>query len=134
MSEWKGHREKKRWETSKGDWEMKHLALSDVLQLWLFPNCLPCLIRMLELWGKGLTVLLTAVFPVPKWVWNLVLLNKRIHEKSIILLFFFVFYYYYFFYCSGFCHTLKWNSRGFTSVPHPDPPSHLPLHKSLLSF
>ena len=33
-----------------------------------------------------------------------------------------------FFICSGFCHTLKWNSHGFTCVPHPDPPSHLPLH------
>ena len=33
-----------------------------------------------------------------------------------------------FFYCSGFCHTLKWNSHGFTCVPHPDPLSHLPLH------
>ena len=32
------------------------------------------------------------------------------------------------FYCSGFCHTLKWNSHGCTCVPHPDPPSHLPLH------
>ena len=32
------------------------------------------------------------------------------------------------FYCSGFCHTLKWISHGFTCVPHPDPPSHLPLH------
>ena len=30
--------------------------------------------------------------------------------------------------CSGFCHTLKWISHGFTCVPHPDPPSHLPLH------
>ena len=35
---------------------------------------------------------------------------------------------YLFFYCSGFCHTLKWNSHGFTCVPHPDPPSHLPPH------
>ena len=34
----------------------------------------------------------------------------------------------FFFYCSGFCHTLKWISHGFTCVPHPDPPSHLPLH------
>ena len=31
-------------------------------------------------------------------------------------------------YCSGFCHTLKRISRGFTCVPHPDPPSHLSLH------
>ena len=36
----------------------------------------------------------------------------------------FLFYFIYFiiiiiFYCSGFCHTLKWNSHGFTCVPHP---------------
>ena len=31
-------------------------------------------------------------------------------------------------YCSGFCHTLTRISHGFTCVPHPDPPSHLPLH------
>ena len=31
-------------------------------------------------------------------------------------------------YCSGFCHTLTWISHGFTCNPHPDPPSHLPLH------
>ena len=34
----------------------------------------------------------------------------------------------FFFYCSEFCHTLKWNSHGFTCVPHSNPPSHLPLH------
>ena len=39
-----------------------------------------------------------------------------------------------FFYCSGFCHTMKWNSHGFTCVPHPDPPSHLPLPPSLWVF
>ena len=31
-------------------------------------------------------------------------------------------------YCSGFCHILTWISHGFTCIPHPDPPSHLPLH------
>ena len=31
-------------------------------------------------------------------------------------------------YRSGFCHTLTWISHGFTCVPHPDPPSCLPLH------
>ena len=31
-------------------------------------------------------------------------------------------------YCSGFCHTLTWISHGFTSIPHPHPPSHLPLY------
>ena len=38
------------------------------------------------------------------------------------------------FICSGFCHTLKWNSHGFTCVPHPDPPSHLPPHPLPLGF
>ena len=37
-------------------------------------------------------------------------------------------FFFFFFYCSGFCRTLKWISHGFTRVPHPDPPSHLPLH------
>ena len=53
----------------------------------------------------------------------------------------FLFLFYYFFpsifiswrlitlqYCSGVCHTLTWISHGFTSIPHPDPLSHLPLH------
>ena len=50
---------------------------------------------------------------------------------SFLFLFFFIFT---FLYCSGFCHTLKWNSHGFTRVPHPDPPSHLPLHPIPLSL
>ena len=29
--------------------------------------------------------------------------------------------------CSGFSHTLTWISHGVTCIPHPDPPSHLPL-------
>ena len=31
-------------------------------------------------------------------------------------------------FCSGFCHTLKWISHGFTCVPHPKPPTHFPPH------
>ena len=30
--------------------------------------------------------------------------------------------FFFFFICGGFCHTLKWNSHGFTCVPHPNPP------------
>ena len=29
---------------------------------------------------------------------------------------------------SGFCQTLTWISHGVTCIPHPDPPSHIPLH------
>ena len=37
-------------------------------------------------------------------------------------------------YCSGFCHTLTWISHGFTCVPLPDLPSHLPLHPITRGF
>ena len=37
-------------------------------------------------------------------------------------------------YCSGFCHTLIRISHGFTCIPHPDPPSHLPLDPIPLSL
>ena len=36
--------------------------------------------------------------------------------------------FFFFFICSEFYHTLKWYSHGFTCVPQPDSPSHLPLH------
>ena len=44
------------------------------------------------------------------------LLQHHSSKASILLLsaFFFLI-------CSEFCHTLKWNSHGFTCVPHPDP-------------
>ena len=31
-------------------------------------------------------------------------------------------------YCSSFSHTLTWISLGYTCIPHPYPPSHLPPH------
>ena len=37
-------------------------------------------------------------------------------------------------YCSGFCHTLTWISHGFTCIPHPNPPSHLPLYPTPLGL
>ena len=49
-------------------------------------------------------------------------------RKLLLILLFFLSYFFVVVVCSGFCHTLKWNSHGFTCVPHPDPPSHLPLH------
>ena len=41
---------------------------------------------------------------------------------------------FFFLICGGFCHTLKWNSHGFTCVPHYNTPSHLPLHPFPLGF
>ena len=37
-------------------------------------------------------------------------------------------------YCSGFCHILTWISHGFTCIPYPDPPSHLPLYQILFQW
>ena len=37
-------------------------------------------------------------------------------------------FFFFLFFLSGFCHTLTWISHGYTCIPHPDPPSHLPLH------
>ena len=59
--------------------------------------------------------------------WLLLLLFLFCFFFTFFLIYFFYFIFY-FLYCSGFCHPLKWNSHGFTCVPHPDPPSHLPLH------
>ena len=37
-------------------------------------------------------------------------------------------------YCSGFCHTWIWISHEFTYIPHPNPPSHLPLYPIPLGY
>ena len=39
---------------------------------------------------------------------------------------FFIFTLFYFTILYWFCHTLTWIRHGFTRVPHPEPPSHLP--------
>ena len=59
---------------------------------------------------------------------------KPTFHSSLSLSFFKFFYFFIFFICSEFCHTSEWNSPGFTCVPHPDPPSHLPLHPLPLGF
>ena len=47
---------------------------------------------------------------------------------NIIFLLFFFCSFFFFLICSEFCHTLKLNGLEFTCLPHPDPPSHLPLY------
>ena len=57
-----------------------------------------------------------------------------LHCRQILFFFFLIFYFFLSWrlitlqYCSGFCHTLTWISHGVTCIPHPDPPSPLPLH------
>ena len=68
---------------------------------------------------------------------NLCLVSNLKGKFSMFYLLLFnllVFFFSFFLICSEFCHTLDWNSHGFTCVPHPDPPSHLPLHPLPLGF
>ena len=65
------------------------------------------------------------LWPLCEWV------TEKARQKSQCLLFYFIFISWRLItlqYCSGFCHTLTWLSHGYTCIPHPDPPSHLPLH------
>ena len=85
----------------------------------------------------------TAAIPIPALLGTLILKRKLAHfhvnsrvilaKKKLSFFFwlqnFYFIYLFIFFICGGFCHTLKWNSHGFTCVPHPDHPSHLPLHR-----
>ena len=81
------------------------------------------------------------VIPLIQWVWS----HRHRHEECDVIYsgcivltqcvsFLFFLFYFICFICGGFCHTLKWNSHGFTCVPHPDHPSHLPLHPLPLGF
>ena len=65
-------------------------------------------------------------------VWSL--LSLKATSENLFHVDFLLHFFFFFFICSGFCHTLKWNSHGFTCVPHPYPPSHLPLHPLPLGF
>ena len=104
-------------------------ALPYLSKAWRFPtlDCLTC--RGTSRIPTKMTVLLGGA-------------NEAMDGKELCKFFFFYFYFiiffnFYFFiswrlitlqYCSEFCHTLTWISHGFTCVPHPNPPSHLPLH------
>ena len=52
---------------------------------------------------------------------------NEIKQISFIFIYLFILIY-----CSGFYHTLTWISHGFTCVPVPDPPFHLPLQSRFL--
>ena len=99
------------------------------MSVWLL-QCWHCMIKGLSLylrpphWCPYLaSVMLTWCPPFCRFFgeWKATIYTLSAWLMLVSLFFFF-------FYCSGFCHTLKWNSHGFTCVPHPDPPSHLPLH------
>ena len=80
----------------------------------------------------GMSIFLNCVF---LWIyaqdWDLL-----DHIVALFLGFFFLFFSFIFIswrlitlqYCTGFCHTLTWIGHGFTCIPHPDSPSHLPLY------
>ena len=97
-------------------------------------------------WGNQDRVLIVHFLRLPPMLWRTQTLSSILvgsHDISIIpllafiTLFFNLFIFSFIFiscrlitsqHFSGFCHTLTWISHGFACVPHPDPPSHLPLH------
>ena len=70
--------------------------------------------------------------------WQAGSLTTESPRKHHFILFYFILFIYIFFlicwrlmtsqHFRGFCHTLTRISHGVTCSPHPDPPSHLPLH------
>ena len=75
--------------------------------------------------------------------WDIMKVSKPFPLFFFFLLFIYLFIFSFIFiswrlitlqYCSGFCHTLTWISHVFTCIPHPDPPSHLPLYPIPLSL
>ena len=75
--------------------------------------------------------------------WTIIITTEHQHSliDFVLMIFYFIFPFIFISwrlitlqYCSGFCHTLTWINHGFTCVPHPDPPSHLPLHRSFWVF
>ena len=56
-------------------------------------------------------------------------LPKKVHlVKAMFFLFFVFVFFFYFTILYWFCHTSTCIRHGCTCVPHPEPPSHLPLH------
>ena len=107
--------------------------------IFSFLPCFSHLFSQLFVWPPQTAMLLICIsFP---WGWSWSLPPVQCHEPPSIVMsfiignfYFFLFIYFLlwllllFFICSEFCHTLKWNSHGFTCVPLLIPPSHLPLH------
>ena len=104
-----------------------------------FRVCFLCCLPLIQCLRSSVTACILCIFehPRPAHSWGAICIWRNELYKVTDISFFFI----YFFSCifiswrlitlqhrSGFCHTLKWISHGFTCIPHPDPPSHLPLH------
>ena len=59
-------------------------------------------------------------------------LNKNVDISDDLVPWIFFFFFLYFKILYWFCHTLTWICHRCTCVPHPEPPSHPPLHTILL--
>ena len=132
-------------------WKKKRLAVTKVQTLllskshkiyasihYLFSD-LMLLLMLDSMSSPFLCLILGFMFEADKtnlrtfFLWTYDFILPQFTVFSNFFFFFFNFNFYYFIswrlitlqYCSGFCHTLKWISHGFTCVPHPDPLSYL---------
>ena len=91
------------------------ISLTLVFAIWWCP----CVESFLVLLGQGVCydqcVLLTKLLAFA-------LLHSVLQGRTWLL------FQVFFFFFSGSCHTLTWISHGYTCIPHPDPPSHVPLY------
>ena len=92
------------------------LAIKPVLTTMLYCQLVLC-------WFWKLNSILHIHCVVYKVLWD----SQRYSFQVCFFFFFFSWRLITLQYCSGFCHTLTWISHGYTCIPHPDPPSHLPL-------
>ena len=88
--------------------------------------------KFMSLCFNGDTRNLNQVYTADNW-------HRQVSNQACLLFFFFSFIFISWRlitlqYCSGFCHTLTRISHGFTCIPHPSPPSHLPPHPIPLSL
>ena len=118
--------------------------LSRFIILFLInPKDFPCLHYGAPFWHLSMYTILTnsELWESYPTIWEilvgfLIKIKNTTWRVAVVITFFFAFFSFIFIswrlitlqYCSGFCHTLTWISHGFTCIPHPDPPSHLPLH------
>ena len=114
------------------------LKRSLVFPILLFPsislhwsNKMALLCLLVIFWNSAFSWVYLSFFPLLFISLLLSPICKASSDSHFALHFFFggmVFFFFNFTILCWFCHTLAWIHYGFTCVPHPEHPSHLPSH------
>ena len=132
-SHWKLRVKKEPWNAKCRDWNINESQIF-IVQIIFFPVVFVFSVhekrwREVKFQFKAWEYILhTLYITFPQMGFKLSWNHGNAVEDICVVFFFFFFCLFLFFICSEFCHTLKWKGLGFTCLPHPDPPSHLPPH------